>query len=310
MTMLRLTTRLSTLFIMLAACAALAFGQANQTWVGGSGNDANAVTNCQRSAPCATFAIALTKTNAGGEINVADPGQFGPMTIDKSITIDGGGVFAGVQASGGTNGVTINAPASGVVVLRGLTLNGLLNTGNAGQHGVKFNSGSSLYVENCVIENFAGIAVSFDPPGQSLAFLFVKDTIIRNNQSGGILISGIKKRGTIEKTRMEGTNYGLRSVAPAGTLTETYIFVRDSLASGNGAAGFLIEGGEVNMENNTATNNVYGIRINLGALFLSNFTGVSNFTSDVFVDANGNFASYGNNRYRGGSNPQITFQPR
>lgn len=170
----------------------------------GTGNDANAVTNCQCTAPCSTFAVALTKSNAGGEINVADPSQFGPMTIDKSVTIDAGSVFAGVQVTGGNNGVTINAPLNSVVVLRGLTFNGLFNTGTAGLHGVKFNIGTSLYVENCVIENFGGIALSFDPPGMNFQFLFVNDTVIRNNQSGGILVAGdSRKRVTIEKTLME-----------------------------------------------------------------------------------------------------------
>jgi hypothetical protein len=68
--------------------AAMMFGQATRTWVSGVGDDANP---CSRTAPCKTFAGAISKTAAGGEIDALDPGGFGALTITKSITLDGGG---------------------------------------------------------------------------------------------------------------------------------------------------------------------------------------------------------------------------
>jgi hypothetical protein len=79
--------------------------QATRTWVSGVGDDANP---CSRTAPCKTFAGAISKTAAGGEINVLDPGGFGGVTITKSISIIAEGVEAGVLVSG-TNAIVVNA---------------------------------------------------------------------------------------------------------------------------------------------------------------------------------------------------------
>src|SRR3712207_2348146 len=63
---------------------ASASAQATRTWVSGVGDDANP---CSRTAPCKTFAGAISKTANGGEINCLDPGGFGGVTITKSLTI-------------------------------------------------------------------------------------------------------------------------------------------------------------------------------------------------------------------------------
>src|SRR5512142_1151574 len=104
----------------LAMAAGLAHAQATRTWVSGVGDDANP---CSRTAPCKTFAGAISKTAAGGEINVLDPGGFGSVTITKSITIDGSNALAGVLASG-VNGIVVNAGSGDSVILRGLDING------------------------------------------------------------------------------------------------------------------------------------------------------------------------------------------
>src|SRR5438445_4339112 len=90
--------------------------QATRTWVSGVGDDANP---CSRTAPCKTFAGAISKTAAGGEIDALDPGGFGAVTITKAITIDGGGSLASVLVSG-TNGIVVSAGASDVVTIRNI----------------------------------------------------------------------------------------------------------------------------------------------------------------------------------------------
>ena len=75
--------------------------QANRTWVSGVGDDVNP---CSRTAPCKTFAGAISKTAAKGEINCIDSGGFGAVTITKAIAIVCDDVLAGIMASG-TNGV-------------------------------------------------------------------------------------------------------------------------------------------------------------------------------------------------------------
>src|SRR6266550_4525079 len=91
--------------ILVAATSSVAHGQATRTWVSGVGDDANP---CSRTAPCKTFAGAISKTAAGGEINALDPGGYGAVTITKAITIDGGGTFASILSSL-VNGIVINA---------------------------------------------------------------------------------------------------------------------------------------------------------------------------------------------------------
>src|SRR6188768_875117 len=97
------------LFLTLATPA---FGQATRTWVSGVGDDANP---CSRTAPCKTFAGAISKTAANGEIDALDSGGFGAVTINKSIVLDGNSTLAGVLVSG-TNGIVVNAASTDVVI--------------------------------------------------------------------------------------------------------------------------------------------------------------------------------------------------
>src|SRR5919109_48301 len=123
--------------------------QATRTWVSGVGDDANP---CSRTAPCKTFAGAISKTAAGGEIDALDPGGFGALTITKSILIDGttGSGFGSILASG-VNGVNVNDSATAtpntiVVTLRNLSINGAGTT--LGLNGVNITAGSAVHVEN------------------------------------------------------------------------------------------------------------------------------------------------------------------
>src|SRR4029077_6469033 len=85
------------------AFSSLAQAQATRTWVSGVGDDANPGS---RTAPCKTFAGAISKTAPGGEINVLDRGGFGAATIPKAISIIST-VEAGVLVPG-TNGIIVN----------------------------------------------------------------------------------------------------------------------------------------------------------------------------------------------------------
>src|SRR3989449_9047306 len=100
----RSALRVSLVVAVVSAFASLASGQATRTWVSGVGDDVNP---CSRTAPCKTFAGAISKTAAGGEIDALDPGGFGAVTITKAITIDGSGTFAGILGAG-TTGVLVN----------------------------------------------------------------------------------------------------------------------------------------------------------------------------------------------------------
>src|SRR5947199_4194418 len=85
--------------------SAPAHAQATRTWVSGVGDDANP---CSRTAPCKTYAGAISKTAANGEINCLDPGGFGSVTITKSLSIVCDYTEGGVLASL-TFGFNVNA---------------------------------------------------------------------------------------------------------------------------------------------------------------------------------------------------------
>src|SRR5438046_7520600 len=89
-----------------AFATAPAHAQATRTWVSGVGDDVNP---CSRTAPCKTFAGAISKTFINGEIDCLDEGGFGRITITKSITIEGpfGGGFGSILTSG-TNADNLN----------------------------------------------------------------------------------------------------------------------------------------------------------------------------------------------------------
>jgi hypothetical protein len=124
------------------------FAQATRTWVSGVGDDANP---CSRTAPCKTFAGAISKTAAGGEIDVLDPGGFGAVTITKSITIRAIGFDAGVLVVG-TNGININAAATDSVMIDGLSINGAGN--GYSSNGINVSQAGDVYIRNCIIQGF------------------------------------------------------------------------------------------------------------------------------------------------------------
>src|SRR5262249_48254238 len=126
------------LFLPLLASAP-AHAQASRTWVSGVGDDANP---CSRTAPCKTFAGAISKTAPAGEINCLDPAGYGGVTITKSITINCSETIGSALVSG-TNGIIINALASDRVTLRNIQVQGL----NTGLAGIKIMSAASVSIE-------------------------------------------------------------------------------------------------------------------------------------------------------------------
>jgi len=185
MSKFRVTLNILALAIFTLTVTSIAQAQATRTWVSGVGDDLNP---CSRTAPCKTYAGAISKTADKGEISTLDPGGFGPVTATKSITIDGtnGAGFGSILASN-TSGVIVNDSASGspntiVVTLRHLSINGVSTTAGSG---IRFISGKALIVEDCVISGFTGTGsvgrgISVELTSSAPKNVFVKDTNITN----------------------------------------------------------------------------------------------------------------------------------
>jgi len=193
--------------MMLAAAPASA--QATRTWVSGVGDDANP---CSRTAPCKTFAGAISKTASGGEINVLDPGGFGGVTITKSITISSVGFEAGVLVSG-TNAIIVNAGVNDRVVLQGLDIEGL----GTGLNGVNFLGGSQLYIIDCHIRHFTGNAVNMAAGGGG--HVFINRSFLLFN-AGGVSVTGANNVATITDTEIySNTTFGVQVNTAGGIIT-------------------------------------------------------------------------------------------
>jgi hypothetical protein len=199
--------------------AAPASAQATRTWISGVGDDVNP---CSRTAPCKTWAGAISKTASGGEIDCLDPGGFGSVTITKSITLDcgeGQGGSPGGILNSGVPGINIVDPNGGTaptikVYLRNISINGAGVT--VGTYAVRFLSGKSLTMQNVVINNqgTGGVpAVSFEPSAASVgAKLVMKDVFISNVLGNGVQLtsnSGVAVSAVLDNLTVSDANVGL-----------------------------------------------------------------------------------------------------
>jgi Right handed beta helix region len=202
--------------VLLLVHAAPAQAQATRTWVSGVGDDVNP---CSRTAPCKTFAGAISKTATAGEINVLDPGGFGAVTITKAITIKSDHVEAGVLVSG-TNGIIVNAPATANVILEGLDIEGL----GTGLNGVQILAGS-VSIVRCTIHGFTQNGVNSSGTSRTR----IEDSRLTNNNGGFNMAantSAIVENTVIDKN----TTFAIQTAGPS-TLVLT-----GSTLTGNPAA--------------------------------------------------------------------------
>jgi hypothetical protein len=289
-------TLLGTILVPLLQ-ATPAQAQATRTWVSGVGDDVNP---CSRTAPCKTFAGAISKTFINGEINCLDPGGFGTINITKSMTIDCTFAQGSILASG-VNGVTVNIAAGNVndplrsVRLRGLSINGAGASGaigtRTGINGINILAGSAVYVEDVVISEFGTRGISDTRTGSNDR-LFVKRVSVRDNTGPGIRV--VPSAGTatvgviIDETHVLGNGFGIVVAnGPRATITR-------SVMSGNGSHGVDAEGAsEVNVDGSSITNNGSGLFQSAPAVLRISNNNVFNNVTGV----SGNVSSFSNNRF-------------
>jgi hypothetical protein len=264
--------------------------QATRTWVSGIGDDANP---CSRTAPCKTFAGAISKTAVGGQINAIDPGGFGGVTITKSIQIDGSPVLAGVLVSG-TNAITINAGANDVVVLRNLVIDGM----GTGLKGIQFLNGKKLVIENCTISGFTVRGISIESNVNN-AMALVSNTLVKDGTNNGIIVnppSSITNCLMVDHSRIvHNTNAGIGSTA--GGIVQ----IMDSVIHGNGGLGVVNNAATFDIMRTIITNATKGIQ-SLGSA-TTRLSDVSITGNQTGLDTQGGTVySYGNNQIRGNVN--------
>ncbi len=263
--------------------SAPAQAQATRTWVSGVGDDVNP---CSRTAPCKTFAGAISKTAAGGEINCLDPGGFGTITIIKAITLNCGFTLGSILAAG-VPGVTVNAGVADRVSLRGLQIQGVNQTVTPGTIGVRIIAAAAVSIEDCVITGFSQQGVA-DQRSAGSVKLFIRNTVISNNTGAGISLAATSTNNTAELDNTSSINnlFGLSAATGNNAL------IRRSVFSGNSAGLEADAGGQVNVNDSAISNNIIGVQgANGGTIRLSN-SDISFNTTGI----NGASTSFGNNR--------------
>lgn len=280
--------RVFPLLALMASCLAItiqpANAQATRTWVSGVGNDANP---CSRTAPCKTFAGAISKTAAGGEINALDPGGYGAVTITKSITIDGGsGQVASVLAAG-TNGVIINAGANDVVTLRNIEINGVNGTPTPGLNGIRFLAGSSLVVDTVKIFGFSQSGIDINLNTASAVHIMVTDAVVSTSATGIFVKNAGSGRVTMSAQRvslLRNSTVGFKADSTTGSAA-LFCAISDSMVAGNAtgvhAAGGPAGGSLIQVTRSSVVNNV-----GTGVLADGSATSVA-LLSNTLVSGNG-----------------------
>lgn len=244
-----------------------------RTWVAaqGTGDDANP---CSRTAPCLTFAGAISKTAAGGEIDVIEPGSYGQVTITKAITIDGGtgAGWAGIVVTEGATAITVNCTGDQKnVILRNLTLNGARQAGVGGDVGIHLIKAGQLHIENVTIENFETVGIDID--GADTLKVWMHHVTLLRSVTGvqASTADGSSVAIYMDDVHMQGSTDGLNLVANAaahilssffgGNIGTTNgavkassgctAFIESSMFSGNGTAVNSAAGGTVSISNNS-----------------------------------------------------------
>jgi hypothetical protein len=289
--------------VFMLLSASVCHAQATRTWVSGVGDDVNP---CSRTAPCKTFAGAISKTAPGGIIDALDPAGYGPVTITKAITIETPPGYGGIL-SAATNGVIVNAGASDIVVLRGLAIDGV----GTGVNGVRFLAGSKLVMENCYVAG-ATNGVDFEPSGVS-KLQMINTTV--NKASGNAVLIQAGAAGTatasLENVRLTNSGFGLKVV-------KGIVSMKDSMVSGSATTGVkaaaVSSAAQISVDDSLISDNAGGVNSAgaLSSIFLSRST-VSNNTVGVSASLSGVLTSFGNNRISGNTtdgNPTATVNER
>ena len=301
----------------LALTAVLAAAPANaaardRVFVAPYGNDSNP---CTFGSPCKTFQNALSVVAAGGEITAIDSAGFGPVTINKAITITSpNGVEAGIAAAVGLDAIDVQAGSSDVVVLSGLTLEGA----QTGAIGINFTSGGELEVVNCFIRNLPRLR---HQPVQArkpeMTFLMSNSTVSDVSASGQSAVNLYAAGGSIvaalDHVTINNNWYGVTTFANGASME---VQISDSHIDNNANAGVSVAGSSISMvtymssvilTNVTLNQSNTGIQMNSNStVWLSHVTQavVPGFTSiaGVFIGDPGTDTLYsdGTNHIMGG----------
>jgi hypothetical protein len=293
----RFTISVLAIAIFTLAFASIAQAQATRTWVSGVGDDVNP---CSRTAPCKTYAGAISKTAKDGEISTLDPGGFGAVTITKSITINGGGTGAGYGSilAALTNGIIVNITDVNDV-RKSVRLDWLnINGASTGLDGIRFLAGNVLHVSNTLIDGFTSDGIEVNTSTAN-AQLIVENTRVRNCVGDGIKVNGTS---ATQIKAMITNSYITRNGIGIDLVNGTIGTVNDSTVSNNTSHGLQVAeptiGSVLNIIGVTIANNS-GTGVNVVGGSRARIARCNIFQNNVSLAPAANVDSGGNNSITG-----------
>jgi Right handed beta helix region len=296
MSKVRFTLNILAVAIFTLTVASMAQAQATRTWVSGVGDDVNP---CSRTAPCKTYAGAISKTAKDGEISTLDPGGYGTVTITKSVTINGGGTGSGYGSilAAGANGIIINI-TDAADVRKSVRLDWLnINGASTGTDGVRFVAGNVLHVSNTLIDGFTSDGIEVTVPN---AQVIVENSRLRNCVGTGMRTNGTVGAG-IKATI--SNSYITRNGVGVDFQNGTVGSVHDSTVSNNTSHGLQVgepsAGSSMNITSTNISNNA-GTGVNVLNSSRARIARCNIFQNNVslapgnLVDSGGNNSIAGN----------------
>jgi hypothetical protein len=275
-------------FLTPLLASAPASAQATRTWVSGVGDDVNP---CSRTAPCKTFAGAISKTAAGGEINCLDPAGYGGVTTIKAITFNCGYTLGSILVAGGP-GITVNAGVNDRVTIRGIQLTGVNQTATPGTIGVRILGAAAVSIEDCVISNFSQQGIN-DGRTAGNTKLFIRNSMISNKSASGIALGATNT----SKTSIVNTS-SINNLFGVSAGTGNSIVAKRSVFSGNSNSGVETDAGaQMDVDDSEVSNNGTGVQAN-GTIRMSN----SDIAYNTTTSSGTGPQSYGNNRINANTN--------
>ncbi len=218
-----------------------------------------------------------------------------------SINNDSGGE-ASITVPGGNTGIIINAPnGGGYVNLRGITIQGV---GFGTTTGLRFNTGFTLTMTNCVVRNHTGNGIEFLPTANSS--LSVSNTLVADNGGDGIRVKPPSGSPTAKAVfnRVEAYNNSKNGIIVDGTASngtinataaESVAATSTSAPNGHAQTGFMVV-------RSISANNGTGFAAGQSAtatMRLSQSAAMGNGVGLDSSNGNGSLMSYGDNNIDG-----------
>jgi hypothetical protein len=273
---------------LLLASPALALN--TRSFVSHNGSDLN---NCSMPTPCLTWQHGHDQTVAGGEVDALDAGDFGSLSIDHAITIDGANLAYMINTSGFEVAIVIHTTPSAIVIIRNLSMNSI--PGSNPENAILWQQGSPLFIEHVAIEGYqTGIDAVGSPYDNAVTReLFVTDATIRNCTNAGIwwALGDVPGGVTVARTAIENSAIGIDFGGGKHNVSHTVI----SAAQQWGIYGYT---GEIQIEDSSVVNSGVGLFSGVNCIFRIAANNIHDNTT-ALVTQGGQILSFGNNRIAG-----------